>query len=453
MDSKKLNLNQINRKEHLDELISFMPYQDKVEWAKNRIEEFLKWCEENKFEEVTVSFSGGKDSTVLLDLVLKVHKKIKSKIYLVPAYAIEITFPSTIKFIKDTVLKYQEKYKYLKNPLFKKPVMAWKEILLKKGYPIFSKQVSVLLNRLKRSKTKNSLTRMCFGIEQTARYKISYNRLFLLDSEMTFYFDENNERIDYFFSEKCCDLVKGGLKHDKRPSFIGTLANESTLRRQSWIANGCNILSKKHSMSRPLSLWNTNDIWKYVKENKLKINDAYNYNIKKNNLDDLRFTRLGCTSCPMGSHIEEIISNRYSKGDGLPKEYKYWNRFEKLNDYMPNLYEAQIWKTGMFHILCDMNIKIRNDKKYMEYYYKRRKEIENWYKNVKINILRVMIQIEMSDNNSTKWKYSISDFKKALKNFKIDPVISNNEIKLLRQQEKNKKIIRKSLNNESKKEY
>ncbi|MDE7099609.1 MAG: phosphoadenosine phosphosulfate reductase family protein, partial [Malacoplasma sp.] len=105
MDSKKLNLNQINRKEHLDELISFMPYQDKVEWAKNRIEEFLKWCEENKFEEVTVSFSGGKDSTVLLDLVLKVHKKIKSKIYLVPAYAIEITFPSTIKFIKDTVLK------------------------------------------------------------------------------------------------------------------------------------------------------------------------------------------------------------------------------------------------------------------------------------------------------------------------------------------------------------
>ena len=142
MDSKKLDLDYINRKEHLDELISFMPYQDKVEWAKTRIKEFLKWCEENKFEEVTISFSGGKDSTVLLDLVLKVHKKIKSKIYLIPAYAIEITFPSTIKFIKDTVLKYQEKHKYLKNPLFKKPVMAWKEILLKKGYPIFSKQVS-----------------------------------------------------------------------------------------------------------------------------------------------------------------------------------------------------------------------------------------------------------------------------------------------------------------------
>ncbi len=445
--NKKLKLDQIDRKNHIDELIYFMPFQDKLEWAKLKIKEFLNWCELNDFKEILISFSGGKDSTVLLDLVLKVHKEIKSKIYLVPAYAIEITFPSTIKFIKDTVSNYQKTYKYLKNPLFKKPTMAWKDILIKKGYPIFSKQVSVLLNRLKRSKTKNSLTKMCFGIEQTARFKISYNRLFLLDSEMTFYFDENNNRVDYFFSEKCCDLVKGGLKHDKRPSFIGTLANESVLRRQSWILHGCNIVSKKNPMSRPLSLWNTKDIWKYVKENNLKINDAYNYNIEKNNIENLRFTRLGCTSCPMGSHIEEIISKKYSKDDKLPEDYRYWNRFEKLNDYMPNLYETQIWKTGMFHILCDMNIKIRNDKKYMEYFYKRRKDIDNWYKNIKINILRVMIQIEMSDNNSTNWKYTISDFKKALKNFKIDQNISITEIKLLREEEKNREIIRKNLNN------
>lgn len=56
-----------------------------------------------------------------MDLVLKVHKKMKSQINLIPAYAIEITFPETIKFIKKTVKKYQQKYPYLKNPYLVPP--------------------------------------------------------------------------------------------------------------------------------------------------------------------------------------------------------------------------------------------------------------------------------------------------------------------------------------------
>lgn len=426
------------RKNHYQELVDHMPLKDKVYWAKQKIEEFLKYCEKQKENEVLVSFSGGKDSTVLFDLVFDVHQKIQSKVYLVPAYAIEITFPSTIKFIKEITAYYQQKSAFIKDPYFVKPKKAWIDILHTKGFPIYSKQISVMLNRLKNSKTKNTLTKIAFGIEPSARYKLSYHRLFLLDWNMTHYFNEKNERVDYFFSEKCCDYVKGGLKHEKRPSFVGTMANESLLRKQSWIRNGCNIYDKSHPMSRPLSIWNSNDVWDYIKNKKLKINDAYGYDEKTHNIDKLRFSRLGCTSCPLGTSIEEIVANKFSKDDKLATEYKHRNRFEKLYEYAPSLYQSQVWKTEMYRIIADMKVKIRNDGKYMEFYYKRQKEIEEWYKDIKTNLLKVMIQIEMSDNNSG-WSYDIQDFNKALKHYNIDHQTNAKEIKELRKIVKNEK--------------
>ena len=427
---------QQTRKDHYEELCNHMPYNDKLIWAKEKIIDFLNWCQKENKKEVLVSFSGGKDSTVLLDLVAKVHKEINSEIYLVPAYAIEITFPSTVQFIKSTVEQYQDQYPYIKNPLFVKPIKPWIDILKSKGYPIYSKKISTMLNRLKRSKTKTLLSKIAFGIEPSAKYKISKQRLFLLDSEMTYFIDEQGNRINYFFSEKCCDYVKGGLKHDKRPSFIGTMANESELRKQSWIKNGCNIYNQNHPMSRPLSIWNTNDIWTYIKENKLNINDAYGYQPSKHNINELRFSRLGCTACPLGSSLEEYIANKYSKDDKLCNEYKYRNRFEKLYEYMPNLYESQIWRTGMYNIIADMNIKIRNDEKYMKFYYKRRKRIDEWYQNLGINLIRVMVQIELSDNNSTNWKYTEKEFNKAQEFFKTGHKTNKKEIYEIRIKEK-----------------
>lgn len=430
------NQESLNRKIHYEEFNQHMPMNDKIKWAEQKIQEFIIWCENQKYDEILISFSGGKDSTVLLDIVLKTHKKLNSKIYLIPSYAIEITFPSTIKFIRDVVKKYQANYPFLKDPFFVKPKRPWIDILHEKGFPIYSKQVSVMLNRLKRSKTKTELCQIAFGIKPSARYKLSYYRLFLLDSEMTYFINENNQKVNYFFSEKCCDYVKGGLKHDKRPSFIGTMANESLLRKQSWIKHGCNIFNKHHPMSRPLSLWNTDDIWNYIKTNQLAINEAYGYNATIHNIDSLRFSRLGCTSCPLGSSIEEYIANKHSKNDALCKEYKYRNRFEKLYEYMPNLYQTQIWKTGMYSIIADMNIKIRNDDKYMDFFYKRRKQINLWYENIHINLLRVMIQIEQSENNSTNWQYTIDDFNKALAHYKIPHTTNKKQINELRKKEK-----------------
>ncbi|MCF0218124.1 MAG: phosphoadenosine phosphosulfate reductase family protein [Malacoplasma sp.] len=429
---------QSNRKSHYYEIINHMPLGDKIYYSKQKIKEFLIYCEKEFYKsetdktkkEILISFSGGKDSTVLFDLVIKVHKEIKSKIYLIPAYAMEITFPETIKFIKNTISKYQAKCKYLKNLLLVPPKEAWSKILKNRGYPIFSKQISVMINRVKRSNTPSGITRWIFGIKESARFRLAKNRLFLLDDDMTYYLDENNNRIQYIISEKCCDYVKGGLKHDKRPSFTGVMASESLLRKKSWLKNGCNIYSKNHLTSRPLSIWTNNNVWEYIKKFKLEVNVAYGYDPKNHNVDNLLFTRLGCSACPFGSQMEEAIHERILK-NGLVDTKKYWNRFEKLYEYNPMLYQTQVMNTKIFYILIDMNIKIRNDQKYMQIYYERRKRIDEWYKDFRTNLIKVMIRIESNPHNKQKWKYKIEEFNKALAYFN-EPKTNYHEIKALR---------------------
>lgn len=466
MDNK-INELTLNRKEHYNELINYMPYKDKVYWAKTKIKEFLLHCMElnkqntlNKIDEITVSFSGGKDSTVLLDLVLKVHEEIECDIYLVPAYAVEITFPSTIKFIKMLVIEYQKKYKYLKNPLLMNPKLPWHEILNTKGYPIYSKQISVLINRVKHAKTKNLLTRWFFGIDikntNTAKYKLSKHRIFLLDddlkinwpeltdNQMKDYFKKYNEY--YFYSEKCCDYVKGSLKHDRRPSFIGVMAEESEMRKKSWINSGCNIFNSKSMKSRPLSIWKTKDIWKYIVDNKLMINPAYGYDEETSpDQQKLNFNRLGCTSCPYGSSIEAKKIEYLTKKNNIDiNDNRLKNRFEILKDLYPTLYLSQVIHTGMYRIIIDMGVKINNDEIYMKLFNLRQIQIQEWYSlnNFRNNILRLLAQIENYNDYKNKgpahtWSYSIVEINQALTYFSIDHKINLSEFNKIRNKIKN----------------
>ena len=456
MNNKNDFLDREIRKSHYEELVKYMPFKDKVLWAKTKIKEFFQSCEEfNKtnpkipISEITISFSGGKDSTVLFHLVDEVHKEMKSKFLLVPAYAAEITFPSTIKFIKETVDNFRNNNKSIKELLMVPPKMPWNEILKQKGYPIFSKQISLQLNRIKNAKTKTNLTKWAFGIfsdnKGTAKYKLSKNRLFLLDNHMIIEWPKISDELkqyfskyddSYFYSEKCCDFVKGRLKHDKRPSFIGTMANESEMRKKSWIENGCNITNKRIMKSRPLSIWTEEDIWKYIKEFNLNVNPVYGYN-KNLDTQNLRFTRLGCTSCPFGSHLEMKISERLKKNN---KDLIFRNRFEKLKELYPTLYHSQVISTGMYKILIDMGIEIENDEYYKKLFVKRQKQINNWYLNFENNLLKLFAQIENHKNYKNKigngWSWTIQEIKESFKYFGLnESIITKHYFDKIRKQE------------------
>lgn len=85
----------------------------------------IEWYE--RFEgDVYVSFSGGKDSTVLLDLARRIYPDI-------PAVFI------------DTGLEYPEIKNFVKtkeNVTIIKPEMSFREVIKKYGYPLISKEVA-----------------------------------------------------------------------------------------------------------------------------------------------------------------------------------------------------------------------------------------------------------------------------------------------------------------------
>ena len=112
-------------------------------------------------------------------------------------------------------------------------------------------------------------------------------------------------------------------------SIIGTLAEESQIRKKDWITNGSNIFfQKKDNQCRPLSFWTTQDIWNYIKLYKLPVSDLYNQGYQRN----------GCMYCGFG-----LCSERRKFGI---------NRFERLAQTHPKQYEYMISRWASLFTEC-----------------------------------------------------------------------------------------------------
>lgn len=100
-----------------------MPLKIKLRMTQSRIR---GWVDEYGEDGVYVSFSGGKDSTVLLDITRKLY-------------------PDTLAVFVDTRLEYPEIRQFVKtydNVKWLKPKNTFKEVIEKFGYPFISKEIS-----------------------------------------------------------------------------------------------------------------------------------------------------------------------------------------------------------------------------------------------------------------------------------------------------------------------
>lgn len=100
-----------------------MPLSIKVRMTENRIR---WWIDEYGEDGVYVSFSGGKDSTVLLDIVRKLY-------------------PGVLAVFVDTGLEYPEIRDFVKtfdNVEWLKPKKTFRQVIEEYGYPFISKDVS-----------------------------------------------------------------------------------------------------------------------------------------------------------------------------------------------------------------------------------------------------------------------------------------------------------------------
>lgn len=360
-----------------------LPLHLKVQLTKQRIRQWV-----NAFGEdhVHVSFSGGKDSTVLLHLVREMYPNVRA-------------------MFVDTGLEYPEIREFVKsfdNVDIVRPEMNFKKVIENYGYPFISKDVSDRVMYAQRFMRKflagqvSDVTAtekyqfVCLTVNQAEELRESFLKNGIPQELLQDFADNNGKgmykikqlyglqknkngeksRFDfsqwawlalapYNFSSDCCRIMKKrpAHKYEKEHesyAFTAQMTEESALRQTTWLKNGCNAFDAKHKISNPMSFWTEQDVLQYIKENNIEIASVYGDVVPdekrseqvvgqmKLNLDGsmdeceylLKTTgckRTGCMFCGYGCHLE--------KDEG---------RFERMKKTHPKQYEwiMKPWKDG-----------------------------------------------------------------------------------------------------------
>lgn len=287
---------------------------------------------------VYVSFSGGKDSTVLKHIVDSMYSDVPSLFV-----NTGLEYPEIQKFVRDIKAG---KYDCFNSDIeIIRPEKRFDEVLKKYGYPTISKEVAQTISQAKLNKITGKYTYRLKKLNGEAtdkdgnlsQYNIPQYK-YLLDAP----FD---------ISHKCCDVMKKNPskiyeKKTKRKPFIGTMACESRLRKSNWIRYGCNAFDGKRQTSQPLSFWTEQDILHYIKkynvpycsvygeividdkseealEGQINLIDYLDCYEEEDKLKTTGCTRTGCIFCMFGCHLEKG-KNRFQRlKETHPRQYEY----------------------------------------------------------------------------------------------------------------------------------
>ena len=282
----------------------------KIKLSKTRIREWVNhWGKNN----VYVSFSGGKDSVVLLDMVRKLYPKTKA-------------------VFVDTGLEYPEIKDFVRtfeNVEILTPKKNFTQVIKDYGYPVISKNVSRYVRDLQNSTEKNQRTR-------DVRLGKTKSKVGTLPKKW-------RKLVDAPFkcSEQCCDIMKKNPikvfeKKTKMKPFIGMMADESRARKLKFAKTNCNSFSQKNPQSNPLSFWTEQDILKYIKDFKINYCDKiYGEIIEEDKkYRTTKAKRTGCMFCMFGVHMERTP-----------------NRFQQMEKSHPQIHNYCIEKLGCGKVL------------------------------------------------------------------------------------------------------
>lgn len=227
--------------------------EEKIQITIARIIEWYEHWNGN----VTVSFNGGKDSTVLLDITRKIY-------------------PDVIACYSDTGLEFPELRKFVQsfdNVIMVKPEMTFSKVVEKYGYPMISKQSSRMIWDLQHPTERNKNTRYLRLTGTTSdgrkcptmKLANKWHRL---------------ANADFYIGDHCCDVMKKRpLKkyysaHNLHP-MTAVMADESERREKAWKLNGCNAFNLKEPISTPMAFWTEQDVLQYIKKNNLPYAPVY----------------------------------------------------------------------------------------------------------------------------------------------------------------------------------
>lgn len=269
--------------------------EQKIDHAVGTIEAFITRTGKTPY----VSFSGGKDSTVLLDICRRfVSRDIKA--------VFDNTgneFPEIVQFVRT-----------IENVTIITPKLNIRQIIANNGFPLISKETAHGIRQAKTTKSEKLRNIRLHGTDASKGMVIGK-----IPDKWQYLVNE-----PFMVSEKCCDILKKRpfaryqRETDELP-IIGTMASESRLRRQQYILRGeCNSWKKNHLASYPLSIWTEADIWAYIRKYNVPICSLYSRE---------RCRRTGCMFCGFGAHLEK--HSRFAiLYDLHPKAYEIFMRYE-----------------------------------------------------------------------------------------------------------------------------
>lgn len=319
-------------------------------------------CIESVYDgQVYVSFSGGKDSTVLLHIVREMYPDVEA-------------------VFVNTGLEYPEIQKFVKsfdNVTILRPEMRFDEVIKKYGYPIISKEISKRVVYAKKA--------LAEGRQSTNGDYIKLSGLAVdKNGKKSMYNCEKYKPLldaEFNISFKCCDIMKKNpaKKFEKETGKIpitAQMASESLLRERQWLISGCNAFESKRPISNPMSFWTEQDVLQYIKKYNLPIASvygevAYSENPEQMRLEEFDYEcgteklettgcdRTGCIFCGFGCHLEKGKSRFERLKETHPRQYAYCLNGGEYD-------ENGVWKPnkqglGMKHVFDELN-KLYGDK-------------------------------------------------------------------------------------------
>ena len=332
---------------------------------------------------VYVSFSGGKDSTVLKHIVDNTPG-----VYDVPAVFVNtgLEYPEIQQFVRE--VKAGKYDCFNSNIEILRPEMRFDEVLKNCGYPVISKEVSNTVRGAKNSIKKGVYSlRLCqLGVKRSEYggliddKKHDYDKT-VKGSKFKQYKWRYLVDADFDPSEECCYHTKKKPtkiyeKETGRKPMIATMAAESMTREAAWLKKGCNAFDAPRPTSQPLSFWTNQDILHYIKkfvvpycpvygdirvkpladaeEGQINLIDYLGEYEPEDTLETTGCDRTGCIFCMFGCHLEKEPNRFQRLKETHPRQYEYCIKGGEMVDgkWQPNKEGL-----GLGHVLDYIGVK------------------------------------------------------------------------------------------------
>lgn len=305
-----------------------MPLEDKALTSWEKIDQwYTAWG-----GKCYVSFSGGKDSTVLVYLVARYLAS-----YRTPPWPLNLVFantgleyPEIQHFVNDYAGWLRREFPHVEVNLARlRPRMNIRQVVGRYGYSIVSKEVAQVIFEARRNPNGIQSKKLHGALTDSNGKRSVYccqNWSFLEDAP-------------FLISHKCCDIMKKAVAHryEKETRSVGmvaTMATESRRRYAWWLSKGCNAFDGKRPTGKPLSFWTEQDVLHYLRAENIPYCSVYGDIVASDGENEytstlteqpLRCTgcqRTGCMFCGFGAHLE--------KGE---------NRFQRMKHTHPRHYD------------------------------------------------------------------------------------------------------------------